>query len=204
MKKMIKQLFLLFILGSSIDDECKGMCCFGYDWTELLFTAIRRNDVKTVEKLLRKNKKHHVDEEALLVAVSMCNVDMVRCLLADGRVNVNEKNRNGLTALMIASSFRQTVMVQLLLAHRADVNAQENEKRSALLYASFSGDVGVVKMLLDAGADMTLKDDQGQTALDVARTNGYIEVERLLMRTIIAQEWQQGPLELCDVISEYC
>jgi len=79
---------------------------------------------------------------------------------------VRAENKNGDSALHLASLFGQRKVVQLLLRERADVNAKNKKGETALHNASKGGHAQVVCALLTGGADVDQVDgDQGYTAL---------------------------------------
>ena len=69
-------------------------------------------------------------------------------------VNVNAKDSDGRTALVLACSSGHTDVVSVLLkAKGINVNAKLKNGRTALHVASYSGHTTIVSMLLDEGAD---------------------------------------------------
>lgn len=75
--------------------------------------------------------------------------------------DVNARDDNGLTALMLAHSPR---MVKLLLAHGAKVNLQTKDGSTALMIDAISFRTGELNALLAAGADVNARDHNGKTA----------------------------------------
>jgi ankyrin repeat protein len=95
-----------------------------------------------------------------------------------GRNNANAKNRNGETALMIASSRGHTETVRLLLGYEADVDATDERGETALMGAAANGRTETVSLLLEYGADMTVKDKDGWTAQDFAKDSATAAILR--------------------------
>ena len=77
--------------------------------------------------------------------------------LIEAGADVNTKNTDGMTALLMASGeiFKMPPVTEALRA-------------------------GVVRALIQAGADVTVKDRLGRTPLMVAARSGYTEIVRLL------------------------
>ncbi len=101
--------------------------------------------------------------------------------------NVNAKNKNGETPLMIAVDMGflargvDSEIIEALLNAGADVNAKDKNGRTALMMV---GPIGpsevVIRLLLNAGANVDIKDKDGQTALMNADLS--LEGMKLLLR----------------------
>jgi len=85
-------------------------------------------------------------------------------LLAKG-ADVHARDKDGATALMIASAKGYWEVVGQLLAKGADVNAQDKDGETALMRASAAGHSEVVGQLLAKGADVHAQNRAGATAL---------------------------------------
>lgn len=82
--------------------------------------------------------------------------------------NVNMKDRDGNTPLMLASVARWADGVNLFVRVKAQPNLQNRLGETALLKAVQSRDLQIVEMLLGAGANPDLADNSGTTARQVA------------------------------------
>ena len=81
-------------------------------------------------------------------------------LLIDRRADVNAKAKTGYTALMVATTYRESAeSVKLLLAHGAEVRTGTGVlfNASPLMLASMAGDAENVRLLLAKGADPNRK-----------------------------------------------
>lgn len=118
------------------------------------------------------------------------NLEKVRSLATPN--NINDKNKEGWTALMLAARNSKVVgieIVKLLLDRGADVNLQNNEKYTALMMAAMNSNtdsnIETVKLLLDKGADVNLVEFLGWTALMMAARSSNkesnIETVKLLL-----------------------
>ena len=105
----------------------------------------------------------------------------VQALLANG-AEVNAKDNNGASALILASRNGHRDVVQALLANGAEVNAKDNDGATALILASRNGHRDVVQALLANGADVNAKDNNGATALILASRNGHHDVVALFVK----------------------
>src|ERR1700691_1652737 len=92
----------------------------------------------------------------LIDAALRGNVPRVRVLL-DAKADLNAKNSDGATALIVASQDGHADVVRVLLDAKADVNAKDNYGGTALMLASQSGHADVVRVLLAAKADVNAK-----------------------------------------------
>ena len=98
----------------------------------------------------------NAQKDDLIAAALRGNLPRVRLLL-DAKVDLNARNGDGMTALMIASQDGHADVVRALLAAKADVNAKTSHGvtagATALLEASQHGYPDVVQVLKNAGAD---------------------------------------------------
>ena len=97
-------------------------------------------------------------------------------------VDVNSQDKDGWTALMLASINGHTDCVKLLIDNGADANLQNEVERSALIYAASDGYKECVKLLIDNGADVNSQSEDGWSALMLASYNGYKECVKLLIK----------------------
>jgi ankyrin repeat protein len=102
------------------------------------------------------------------------NVMEVRSLIAAG-ARLDDRDRDGNTALMLAAQYARNDSVKLLLDAGADVRLKNRDGRTALICAaSSSGSFEeanlkeIVKALIASGADLNERDAQCMTALTYA------------------------------------
>lgn len=81
------------------------------------------------------------------------------------QVDVNPKNRYGVTALIDASYRGHKEQVEWLIIEGADLNARDNQGDTALMNAAIKGHSEIVELLIVNGADVHAKDNAGNTAL---------------------------------------
>lgn len=79
-------------------------------------------------------------------------------------VKVDTRNKEGDTALMLASYFGNEAVVKILLSHSAKIDAQNSTGQTALMYAANRRQANIVMILLKHGANPLIKDDSGRTA----------------------------------------
>jgi uncharacterized protein len=105
--------------------------------------------------------------------------------LIEAGVDINAKNKGGMTALWLASQGGHTAVVETLLARGADVNVKADNGATALTQASQEGHLAIVLALLDKGADVsgaTLYPHKGLTPLILAGIFGHTRVVEALLK----------------------
>jgi uncharacterized protein len=127
----------------------------------------------------------------LIRAAKYDNFDMARLLVERG-ADVNLLQKDGTTALMIASGVKYSItqegdpvhsgtpadayeLVKLLAEKGADVNAVNEKGETAMYGAAFVGRNQVISYLAEHGARMDAKTKQGFTILDGALNTGVAD-----------------------------
>jgi len=95
-------------------------------------------------------------------------------------VDINARNRHGMTALMKAAFFGHEPVVRVLLEHGADPNLMRNDSFTALALAAFFGHGQVVKTLIEFGARTEAVTRAGASARAWARARTYEDVAQCL------------------------
>ncbi len=154
---------------------------------EELFAAVKKNDVESVDFLL----KGGVDVDAvngngrtaLICAARDGHEKVVRLLLERGAEidAVNRVRGGGFTALMYAARSGNEKVVRLLLERGAKIGAVDGGGWTALMCAAVSGHEEIVRLLLERGAKIDAVDGGGWTALMYAAVSGHEKVVRLLL-----------------------
>lgn len=70
------------------------------------------------------------------------------------QTQVDDRDENGTTALMVAAGKGLTQFVRELMSHGADVNAQDLDNWTSLLCATKGGYLEIVELLVENGADI--------------------------------------------------
>ena len=104
-------------------------------------------------------------------------------LLSDKRVNVNQSDKEGHTALIIAAIHGHTKVVeQLLMDQRVEVNQSHGSGCCALIWAAAAGHASVVQLFLnDKRVNVNITSNLGYTALMIAAEMGNQTVVKLLL-----------------------
>lgn len=108
------------------------------------------------------------DTRIFFDAVVSGDIDLITSLIVDG-TNVNIRDNDGLTALLLATTLGSFDVVKYLLDNGADVNVQNHNGETPLMLATWGGTLEKIKCLLDYGADVTVHNKKGATALVMAQ-----------------------------------
>ncbi len=122
------------------------------------------------------------DQNSILEAVKNKQYTIVESALKSG-ADVNSKDKNDKSLLLISTELNDLKMAQLLVAHGANVNQQDNKLDSPFLLAGASGHTDLVKLFLANGARFDLFNRYNGTALIPACERGHIEVVKMLANT---------------------
>lgn len=123
---------------------------------------------------------------ALHYSVSHSNFAVVDLLLDTGMCNVDQQNKAGYTAVMLAAlsavKEEDDMAVVQKLFRLGNANAKASQAgQTALMLAVSHGRQEMVRALLDCGADVNIQDDEGSTALMCASEHGRAEIVSLLL-----------------------
>jgi ankyrin repeat protein len=151
---------------------------------EIVFDAARNDDFITIDEYLKEGFSPNVrsprGDSLLIVAAYNDSASVVQRLLQHQEIDIEARNRMGLTAVAAAAFKGFEKPLQLLIDSGASVDASNSTNQTALMFASLAGRENTVQMLLKAGANRNQVDQLGNTAYSVARTQGANNVLRLL------------------------
>lgn len=120
-----------------------------------------------------------VDPAPLFNAAGGGDVVAIKKALNQG-ISVNAKDKDGVTAIMLAASEGKLAAVQALVKAGADVNAATKDGLTPLMSAAFSGSAAIVKLLLAEGANKAANTAKGLTAADIAVQAKKPDIVKLL------------------------
>ena len=108
-------------------------------------------------------------------------------LLKGGLVDINTKDEEGMTPLLIAVNNDNVAVGEVLLNHGADINAKDSISQwSALHFAANNNNIEMAKMLLNYNADVEAKDAVGMSPFVLAAILGHREVADLLFLKLLS------------------
>jgi ankyrin repeat protein len=127
-------------------------------------------------------KKVIYSDKDFFDAVKSGNRETVAMSIKEG-FNVNAKDKDGYTALLIAAEKGDLEMADLLVEKGADVNAKDKDGYTALMYVAYAGNLEIAKILIKNDADVNVRDKDGWTALMFARMGKKADVTELLRKS---------------------
>lgn len=157
------------------------------DGTTPLTLAIACFSNETVNVLIEAgaelNKADAGGDFPLLVAIQSHNLEIVQKLLMNPKVDVNVKNRQGHTALIMGSFAGSEELVLGLLQRNVEIDKPNNEKQTALIAACAQGNDRIVDLLIKHGANPSTQDSTGASALFVSALQGHDQCVQLILKT---------------------
>jgi len=139
---------------------------------QVLTNQVYANDVMTSDELL----------QTFFSAVVADDVGQVKRALK-AEIPVDSRDRQGRTALLVATYHNAIETAKVLIAAGADVNAMDDQEDSPFLYAGAEGRLEILKMTVASGADLDSVNRYGGTALIPAAHYGHVETVRYLLTT---------------------
>ena len=99
------------------------------------------------------------------------------------KIDINIKDANNETGIIIATDRNDIVMVKLFLEHGADINITSDKiDNTPIMIASVKGYTDIVQLLIEkSNPDMTILNGYGGTALIPACERGHVDVVKLLL-----------------------
>ena len=134
--------------------------------------------------------KFNDTKKGLFQAVIFGNRAELRRIIKNG-IEVNAKDSDGWTPLMIATDRGDIETVKLLIELGADVNLLNSDGESALMLSAYCDNEKIGRFLIEKGASVTIKDKIGRTAYDIAeelfpgKNHEYLKEQE---KTIIPEE----------------
>jgi ankyrin repeat protein len=121
-------------------------------------------------------------DDAIVIAARHGMTEVVRTLINKG-ANINKRNSDGMTPLMLVAYNGHFEIVCLLLDEKADLNIAipESGKTALILTSGYENRLNILNALLDAGADINIQCKNGDCALTEAAAYGSLEILQALI-----------------------
>ena len=103
------------------------------------------------------NARNKKNERALLLAIEKGFSPLGLALLTHPDIEVNYKDKHGLTPLMWSCVAGRTSLVTALIARGAKVKEKDRSGQTPLMWAAAGMYAELVQVLLDAGADVNAR-----------------------------------------------
>ncbi|KAF5281784.1 hypothetical protein FQR65_LT14531 [Abscondita terminalis] len=140
----------------------------------------RRLGYDILERMMTKTDDGFQQFDNLCQAVKRGAIFTVKKLL-ENDFDIDKKNENGETLLMIALESCEVGVADYLITRGASLNLTNNRGYSSLHYAASVGDVVNVRRHLDSGVDIDIADINGDTPLFTACFSNNRNVVKLLL-----------------------
>ncbi|KAI8499774.1 hypothetical protein Bbelb_228250 [Branchiostoma belcheri] len=177
-------------LQEKLSYEFKGHC---------LLDGARQTDMAKVKKHLQLdivNFKHPYTHDTALHCAALSPYPKRRQiteLLIRKGANLNDKNKEFLTPLHVASDKCYIDVMEVLLKHGAKVNALDSLGQTALHRGAHCGHVQACRLLLSFGVDPSIVSLQGVTAAQMATE---------AVQQMLHEDPPSGPADECDQLLE--
>jgi ankyrin repeat protein len=151
---------------------------------ELSYQAAREGDTQTLKDCLEAgvplNEPNSRGDTLLILAGYHGHDATVEFLLKQPKIDLEVRNKMGLTALSGVAFKGHLPVGKRLLDAGAKVNASNSSGQTPLMFASLTGRTPMVRLLLEAGADPAAKDSNSKTALNLAEEQGAEDTVQIL------------------------
>ena len=149
--------------------------------------ALENGDIELIDLFARANFNIHLIDDngtpPLLLALRKGYTIIAKILLNAG-ADVNEKDKLGLTPLMLACG-KSTVgykdVAETLIKKGAHINVRDALGYTPLLLALSGGTIDIAELLIHKGADINARTRKGETPLSLVQNAQCTEIVELLI-----------------------
>eukprot|EP00486_Rosalina_sp_Unknown_P003727 CAMPEP_0201576528 /NCGR_PEP_ID=MMETSP0190_2-20130828/22394_1 /ASSEMBLY_ACC=CAM_ASM_000263 /TAXON_ID=37353 /ORGANISM="Rosalina sp." /LENGTH=667 /DNA_ID=CAMNT_0048007477 /DNA_START=769 /DNA_END=2772 /DNA_ORIENTATION=- len=154
-----------------------------------LFDACAKGEIKIVRQILTVDKTvaahardNNTDATALMTACYHGYYQVAQELLQTKKIDINEQNYHGMTALHMAAQAGYDKICELLMKYIIDIDATTEDGTTALFNAVEKGHLKVVATLLQHGAEANLSSRDNESPLIQACHRGHHDIVGLLLK----------------------
>jgi len=177
--KVIKEGTLLEI-ESTLDNNEMYLNEKDANGSTALCLAVSREDIDIVKLVLSKKPDVDKNNHALHRACRLNGIEIVELLLDYG-LDINSRNENNKTPLMIAVYRNSTELSKILLDRGADINARSNNEKTVLMHTTYNSSI-ILSLLIEKGKQhIDAQDNKGNTMLMKAVHRNNIAIVKLLL-----------------------
>jgi ankyrin repeat protein len=140
-----------------------------------LMLALEKNRIPIAETLIKSGADMSITDRQkrniLHYIASISQANKLLSAIPTQGLNIDAKDENGNTPLLIAAESSQWNNVDLFLAMGAQVNISNRAGKTPLLFAGAKGNLATVKNLMEKGADVKKADNAGMTLIHYLAAN---------------------------------
>jgi ankyrin repeat protein len=136
---------------------------------------------KQLQAVMREVKDEKYKQTQLNYFAGMGMIESVNRMLLIKGIEIETKDKNGNTPLIIAAMYGHVEICKLLLDHGAKIESKDDNGFTPLLSACQNGHLSVISLLIARGADVEARTNDGITPLMNAAYYGHVEICKLLL-----------------------
>jgi ankyrin repeat protein len=133
---------------------------------------------KTSASVNQLNKKQL---SPLLCAIKSNEWQLVEYLLTLDGIDIEQCDKHGRSALIIASSEGHLAIIDILIEKQADLKRKDCDGLTSLSWSCLKGNYNAAITLVENGADIHHEDDSGRSTLDLATFSGDFRLVQFLV-----------------------
>jgi ankyrin repeat protein len=99
------------------------------------------------------------------------SLEIVNYFIEEKKINIDYKDKNGNTPLLMASYFRDNKVMEKLIENRANINIQNNFGDTSLIISSYFKNKKITQKLVNEGANMDIQNIYGDTFFTISQKN---------------------------------
>lgn len=188
-------------------------CYLHGNWTALMHAAFN-GSLDAIKCLLKYGADPLLQFDCHNVIMCVCNcknncnendlLDCLRLFVGLESIDINSKDRSGLSALMYACSNGWIKLAEFLIEHGADIELKDNQNgETALFFAVRKKHINIIKFLLSRGADKDATDKKYETVHRIALSKNWTDVLDLLnvdYNSVTSQEYYSDEETYWDIV----